>query len=66
MYSYFGEYGVEMKAIADFFEIDVGIIVTLNLGYELRRVSHFLHIQVWGQDKTIQISGYFLESTYVV
>lgn len=39
MYSYFGEYGAEMKAIADFLGIDVGTIVTLNLSYELRRVS---------------------------
>ena len=37
--AYFGEYGIEMKAIADYFGIDLGVIVTLNLSYELRRVS---------------------------
>lgn len=36
--TYFGEYGVEMKAIAEYLGIDIGIIVTLNLSYELRRV----------------------------
>lgn len=35
---YFGEYGVEMKSIADALGIDIGIIVTLNLSYDLRRV----------------------------
>ena len=35
---YFGELGLEMKAIADYFGIDLGIIVTLNLSYELRKV----------------------------
>ena len=39
MNHYFGEYGEEMKAIANFFGIDLGLIVTLNLSYELRRVS---------------------------
>lgn len=39
MDGYFGEYGQEMKGIADFFGIDLGIVVTLNMGYELRRVS---------------------------
>ena len=35
---YLGELGVEMKAIADYFEIDLGIIVALNFAYELRKV----------------------------
>lgn len=35
---YFGEFGEEMKAIADYMDIDLGIIVSLNLAYELRRV----------------------------
>lgn len=39
MDGYFGEYGLEMKGIADFFEIDLGIVVTLNMGYELRRLG---------------------------
>ena len=38
MDTYFGEYGLEMKAIADYLGIDLGIVVTLNLSYELRRV----------------------------
>ncbi len=36
---YFGELGLEMKAIAEYFNINLGVIVTLNLAYELRRVS---------------------------
>ncbi len=36
--TYFGEYGLEMKAIAEYFGIDLGIVVTINLSYELRRV----------------------------
>lgn len=39
MDGYFGEYGQEMKGIADFFGIDLGIVVTLNMAYDLRRVS---------------------------
>ena len=35
---YFGDYGLEMKAIADFFGIDLGVVISLNLSYELRRV----------------------------
>lgn len=35
---YFGELGEEMKAIAEYLGIDLGIIVSLNLSYELRRV----------------------------
>ena len=35
---YFGELGQEMRAIADYLNIDLGIIVTLNFAYELRRV----------------------------
>lgn len=42
MNGYFGEYGLEMKAIADFFGIELGIVVTLNLSYELRRVRMLL------------------------
>lgn len=37
--SFFGELGKEMKAIADYFDIDLGIVVSLNFAYELRRVS---------------------------
>ena len=36
---YFGDYGLEMESIAQFLGIDVGIIITLNLSYDLRRVS---------------------------
>ena len=36
---YLGEYGQEMKAIADYWTIDLGIIVGLNFAYEFRRVS---------------------------
>ena len=36
---YFGELGEEMRAIADFLNIDLGIVVSLNFAYELRRVS---------------------------
>lgn len=35
---YFGELGEEMEAIANYLDIDLGVIVTLNLSYELRRV----------------------------
>ncbi len=35
---YFGDLGEEMEAIANYLDIDLGIIVTLNLAYELRRV----------------------------
>ena len=35
---YFGELGEEMRAIADYLDIDLGIVVTLNFAYELRRV----------------------------
>ena len=35
---YFGELGQEMKAIADYWEVDLGIVVSLNLAYVLRRV----------------------------
>ncbi len=34
-----GELGKEMRAIADYWQVDLGIIVTLNFAYELRRVS---------------------------
>ena len=37
--SYMGELGQEMRAIADYMEVDLGIVVTLNFAYELRRVS---------------------------
>lgn len=43
MNGYFGEYGAEMKSIAEFLGIDLGIVVTLNLSYELRRVSSYLY-----------------------
>jgi len=36
---YLGELGVEMKTIAEYLEIDLGVIVSLNFAYELRRVS---------------------------
>jgi hypothetical protein len=35
---YFGDLGEEMEAIANYLDVDLGIIVTLNLAYELRRV----------------------------
>ena len=35
---YFGELGQEMKAIAECLNVDLGIVVTLNFAYELRRV----------------------------
>ena len=35
---YFGELGEEMEAIANYLDIDLGVVVTLNLSYELRRV----------------------------
>ena len=38
---YFGELGQEMKAIADYLEIDLGVVVALNFAYELRRVRKF-------------------------
>ncbi len=34
-----GELGKEMRAIADYWQIDLGIVVSLNFAYELRRVS---------------------------
>ena len=37
---YLGELGQEMKGVADYWNIDLGIVVGLNLIYELRRVSH--------------------------
>ncbi|XP_064402990.1 N-acylethanolamine-hydrolyzing acid amidase-like [Halichondria panicea] len=36
---YFGELGQEMKAIADYWEVDLGIVVSLNLAYVLRRLG---------------------------
>ena len=33
-----GELGQEMRAIADYWQIDLGIVVTLNFAYELREV----------------------------
>lgn len=36
---FFGELGQEMQAIADYFKLDLGIIVSLNFAYELRRVG---------------------------
>lgn len=33
-----GELGLEMRAIADYWKVDLGIIVTLNFAYELRKV----------------------------
>ena len=35
---YFGELGQEMRAIAECLDVDLGIVVTLNFAYELRRV----------------------------
>ena len=37
---YLGELGQEMRAIADYMELDLGTVVTLNFAYELRRVSN--------------------------
>ena len=36
---YLGEYGEELRGISKFTGVDLGMIVGLNLGYELRRVS---------------------------
>ncbi len=36
---YLGELGEEMRAIADYWEVDIGIVVSLNFAYVLRRVS---------------------------
>ena len=36
---FFGELGQEMRAIADYFKLDLGIVVSLNFAYELRRVG---------------------------
>ena len=36
---YLGELGEEMRAIAEYWGVDLGIIVGLNFAYELRRVS---------------------------
>lgn len=33
-----GDLGKEMKSIADYWQIDLGIVVSLNFAYELRRV----------------------------
>ena len=35
---YLGELGEEMRAIAECLDIDLGVVVTLNFAYELRRV----------------------------
>ena len=35
---YLGELGREMKGVADYWGLDLGIVVGLNLIYELRRV----------------------------
>ena len=40
---YFGELGEEMEAIANYLDIDLGVIVTLNLSYELRRVWYYIN-----------------------
>lgn len=36
---YLGELGQEMKAIAEYLELDLGVVVTLNFAYELRRLG---------------------------
>ena len=40
--SYLGELGEEMRAIAECLDIDLGVVVTLNFAYELRRVCSIL------------------------
>jgi len=35
-----GELGQELKGIAEYWGIDLGLIVGLNLSYEMRRVGH--------------------------
>lgn len=37
---YLGELGQEMKGVADYWNVDLGVVVGLNLIYELRRVSY--------------------------
>ena len=39
-----GELGQEMRAIADYWKVDLGIIVTLNFAYELRKVCYMFKI----------------------
>ena len=34
-----GELGEEMRGIAEYWRVDLGVIVGLNFAYELRRVS---------------------------
>lgn len=36
---YMGEYGREIKGIAEYTKLDLGMLVGLNLAYELRRVN---------------------------
>lgn len=36
-----GDLGKEMKSVADYWKIDLGIVVSLNFAYELRRVRFF-------------------------
>lgn len=38
MDKYLGEYGKELRGIAKYTNLDLGMIVGLNLAYELRRV----------------------------
>ena len=35
-----GELGQELKGIAEYWGVDLGLIVGLNLSYEMRRVGH--------------------------
>lgn len=35
-----GELGREMRAVANYWQIDLGIVVTLNFIYELRKASY--------------------------
>ena len=37
--SLMGELGEELRGIADYWGIDLGLLVGLNLSYELRRVT---------------------------
>ena len=40
-----GELGQELKGIAEYWGVDLGLIVGLNLSYEMRRVGLFvLHL----------------------
>lgn len=40
---YLGELGKEMRGVAEYWQVDLGIVVGINLIYELRRVRSAIH-----------------------